>query len=130
MKSYSKKVTVSASDLDALEHVNNIRFLEWVQEISKAHWSYLSRDKFEDRFFWVVRSHQITYFKPALLGDELTISTFVPEGKGPLSKRVVEFYVDGPENKIARCETDWILLEYRTGKPCRIPKEIQDLFGY
>lgn len=130
MKSFSKDVTVIGSDLDELNHVNNIRYLQWVQEISKAHWSYLSEDKFNASYYWVVRSHQITYYKPALLGNVLTINTYVPEGKGPISKRVVEFYLGQPENKIARCETDWILIDHRTGKPCRIPKEILDLFGY
>lgn len=129
MKSFSKEVIVVNSDLDELNHVNNIRYMAWVQEISKEHWSFLSKDRMNDKYFWVVRSHNITYYKPAIRGNILTIKTYVPESKGPISKRIVEFYLDLPENKIAHCETDWILMDSRSGKPCRIPKEILDLFG-
>jgi acyl-CoA thioester hydrolase len=130
VKSFSKDIIVVSSDLDELNHVNNIRYLEWVQDISKEHWTALSDNQFTNRFFWVVRSHNITYFRPALINDLVTINTFVSELKGPISKRIVEIYSKQPDNKVARCETDWILMEYRTGKPCRIPSEIMDLFGF
>ena len=31
-------ITVEASDIDELGHVNNVVYLRWVQEIATAHW--------------------------------------------------------------------------------------------
>ena len=30
--------TVISDDLDDLLHVNNVRYVQWVQDIAKAHW--------------------------------------------------------------------------------------------
>jgi acyl-CoA thioester hydrolase len=128
VKKYTINITVLPSDLDELQHVNNIRYLEWVQEISKAHWKAITQNQFNTRFFWVVRRHDMTYLKSAVAGNVLTISTYVPELRGPMSRRIVEFYIAHPDNKIAKCETEWILMDNKTGKPCRIPSEIQELF--
>lgn len=38
MKTYSEAFDVVPNDLDDLNHVNNIRYVEWIQEISKRHW--------------------------------------------------------------------------------------------
>ena len=39
MKTYSEAFDVVPNDLDDLNHVNNIRYVEWIQEISKRHWN-------------------------------------------------------------------------------------------
>ena len=38
MAYHQKSIRVSAQDLDDLQHVNNVRYLEWIQDISKEHW--------------------------------------------------------------------------------------------
>ena len=30
--------TVISQDLDDLMHVNNVRYVQWVQDLAKAHW--------------------------------------------------------------------------------------------
>ncbi|MFZ9002516.1 MAG: acyl-CoA thioesterase [Robiginitalea sp.] len=128
MNTYRKTVQVREGDLDALEHVNNIRYLEWVQDISKEHWDQLSNPEWDKRYLWVVRSHSITYHQPALLGQILRLTTFVPESRGPISRRKVDMVLEDTGKKIAECLTEWVLLEAASGRPTRIPEEVRIVF--
>jgi len=128
LKRYVKHITVGAADLDALQHVNNVRYLDWVQEISREHWSELTRPDWEARYFWVVRSHHIEYLRAAVAGDHLTLTTYVPKVSGPLSHRVVEICQAGSGELVARCETQWCLLDQATKRPLRIPGPIRECF--
>lgn len=128
MNSYSKNIRVAAEDLDDLQHVNNVRYLEWVQEISREHWGQLSRPQWNERYIWVVRSHAITYHRPATLGETLRVTTYVPEARGPVSRRKVEMVLEDSGKKIAESLTEWVLLDATSGKPTRIPEEIRKVF--
>ncbi len=128
MNSYQKTVKVTDGDLDALHHVNNIRYLEWVQDISEEHWGQLSKPEWDKRYLWVVRSHAITYHQPALLGQTLQLTTFVPEARGAISRRKVDMILEDSGQKIAECLTEWVLLDARSGRPLRIPEEVRNAF--
>ena len=129
MNTFKKSITVTDGDLDDLKHVNNIRYLEWVQEISRAHWEVLSLPQWKGRYLWVVRSHQITYHQPALLGQTVQLTTYVPEARGPISRRKVDMVLENSGSKIAECLTEWVLLDATSGKPTRIPEKIRKVFG-
>ena len=128
MNSYQQSIEVAAGDLDDLQHVNTIRYLEWVQEISRAHWGQLSQPHWDKRYLWVVRSHHITYHRPALLGQVIQLTTFVPEARGPVSHRKVDMVVKGSGSKVAECLTEWVLIDAASGRPVRIPEEILRVF--
>ena len=128
MKHYEKIIEVTSGDLDDLDHVNNVRYLEWVQDISKEHWEQLSNKDWDSRYIWVVKSHHITYHRPALLGETLRLTTFVPEAKGAISKRKVEMELESGAHRITDCLTEWVLLDSRTGRPVRMPVEMQTVF--
>lgn len=128
MKAHRKKLIVGPSDLDALEHVNNVRYLDWVQEISGEHWELWAEAEWKERYFWVVRSHTIEYLKSAVSGDQLELETFVENTRGPLSERVVNIRHSETGNTIARCRTQWCLLDRKTEGPVRIPDRIRYCF--
>ena len=128
MKKYHKPHIVKAADLDELHHVNNVRYLDWVQQISKEHWEVLTNKAWEQQYFWVVKRHQITYYSPALLGEALILTTYVPEASGATSKRKVEIRKSQEDGLVAECLTDWVLIDRQTGKPARIPREMKEIF--
>ena len=128
MKRYKKNITVTDRDLDDLKHVNNVRYLEWVQEVSKEHWGQLSQPEWNKRYLWVVRSHHITYHQPALLDQILELTTYVPEAQGPISRRKVEMVLKDSGSRVAECLTEWVLLDAASGRPVRIPEEIRIVF--
>ncbi len=128
MRIHRKKLSVKPSDLDALNHVNNVRYLEWVQEISGEHWEVLAEAEWKVRYFWVVRSHEIEYLKPAVSGEPLELETFVNSSRGPLSERVVIIRHAVTGITIARCRTQWCLLDRKSESPARIPEGILKCF--
>ena len=128
MNSHRKTLKVGPGDLDALNHVNNVRYLEWVQEISGEHWELQAKTEWKERYFWVVRSHRIEYVKSAVSGDQLELETFVKDSRGPLSERVVAIRHSETGNTITKCHTLWCLLDRRTERPVRIPEDIRKRF--
>lgn len=126
MRAFQISVTVRPEHLDDLNHVNNVQYLAWVQEVSKAHWGSLSRPEWDRDYLWVVRSHQITYLHAAVLGDVLSISTHVEEARGAQSERHVQIRLAEDNTPVVTCKTIWVLLDARTGNPVRIPSEMVD----
>lgn len=128
MISYTKRVTVSKADLDDLGHVNNVRYVEWIQEISKQHWQSVVNGDEIAAYIWVVRNHNITYYSPALSGDVLELTTQIRSSKGALSIRQVEMINLVTKELVVKSETAWCLLHPETLQPTRIPAEIHKLF--
>jgi acyl-CoA thioester hydrolase len=128
MKSYSEVFDVVPNDLDELNHVNNIRYVEWIQDISKKHWIHVTSEDIQKSMIWVVRSHNITYHKSAVLGDIIQTSTYIESNKGPISTRIVEIRNKATHELFVRAVTDWCLLDAKTLRPKRVPEEIKHLF--
>jgi acyl-CoA thioester hydrolase len=121
--SFELKVTVKPEDLDDLHHVNNVVYLQWVQDVAKAHWAVLSNEHINKKYAWVVLRHEIDYHRSARLNDELTLRTWVGETSGFRSVRHVD--ITGPDGaKIAAARTTWCLIDAATFKPARINDEI------
>ena len=78
---YSKRFPVPAEAIDVQGHVNNLAYVEWMQDVAIEHsaaagWPmsrYLALGA-----VWVVRSHFIEYLRPAFSGEPLAVHTWVP----------------------------------------------------
>ena len=75
---------------------------------------------------WFARSHHIEYLKPAFLGDQLTMRTWVTEARRVRSIRRYEFRRS--DTLLAQGETDWVFVDVTTGRPKSIPDGFTDLF--
>ena len=128
MKTYSEAFDVVPNDLDDLNHVNNIRYVEWIQEISKRHWNHVTTEAIQQSLIWVVRNHNITYHKSAVLGNTMLINTYIAKNHGPISTRVVEIKNKETDELLVKAVTEWCLLDAKTFRPKRVPEEIQALF--
>lgn len=123
--SFSHHLIVLKNDLDALNHVNNVTYLQWVQNVAEKHWSVIGNANLDDNYVWVVIRHEIDYFLPAMLNDEITVTTYIGDSYGVKSERFVEIK---KENKIlAKAKTIWCLLNKTTMKPIKFPPEIIDI---
>ncbi len=122
--------TVSHEDIDDLGHASNYRYIVWMQHAAVAHSS--ANGWPPDRYDqlgagWVVRSHQITYLKPAFEDDGLVIRTWVANMKSATSLRRYAIHrEDG--SVLARAETDWAFIDYVRQKPVRIPSALAESF--
>ena len=129
MKHFEQTIRVTKAHLDELQHVNNVQYLKWVQDIAGAHWQSLIAGKTEPFGLWMVRSHHIEYKRQAKLGDNLKAVTHVELTKGFLSERIVRFYLEDTTTLVAQCSTQWCYLDPNTQKLLRIPEDIHALFA-
>jgi acyl-CoA thioester hydrolase len=128
MDIFETKITVKESDLDELNHVNNIRYVEWVQEIAKQHWFKKATSNILNTCFWVMTNHCIEYKNSALLNDTLNIKTYIKSNEGAISTRIVEISNGQSNVLIAKSQTKWCLISIKTKRPVRITEEITQLF--
>lgn len=126
MKTYNKNLIVTLDDLDALNHVNNVRYIEWVNHIAKTHWQKEAPTKMQNDFYWVLLSHHIDYKHQIVLGDTVTLKTYIKSCQGVKSVRVVEVLVD--DKICAYSKTKWCLIHAETNKPARITNDIISIF--
>jgi acyl-CoA thioester hydrolase len=128
MQIFETSRIVKPNDLDELNHVNNIRYVEWVQNIAKAHWLQNASPKIIKDYYWVMLSHCIEYKSAAFLNDNIKLKTYVTKSEGVTSVRIVE--ISNANNKLlAKSETRWCLISNQTNRPARITAEIIDLFS-
>ncbi|MEK9603528.1 MAG: thioesterase family protein [Flavobacteriaceae bacterium] len=125
---YSFINIVTKKHLDDLNHVNNVQYLFWAQEIAKAHWEKIKENLSETPAVWMVRKHEVNYRLGAFLGDSVRIETYVKEIRGPLSIRVVNFFNDKTNQLLVSCETQWCWVELKNRKPLKVSEPIKALF--
>lgn len=123
--SFSHHLIVSDKDLDLLNHVNNVTYLQWVQNAAQKHWSILSNTEIDDNYVWVVIRHEIDYFLPAVLNDVITIITYIGDSYGVKSERFVE--IKKEDKLLAKAKTIWCLLDKKSMKPVKVPSEIMNI---
>ena len=128
MQIYEQELTVTTDHLDQLNHVNNIEYVRWVQDIAAAHWDTKASENIRKNYYWVLLSHHIHYKAEALLGDELLLKTYAVKSGGLRSIRTVEIYNKKNNKLLATSETIWCFMSHETNKPVRIPDEVLQLF--
>lgn len=128
MKRFEQQIVVQEKHIDDLNHVNNVVYLQWVQDIATAHWVTITDDSIRKKYFWVVLKHELEYFNPAFLHEVLTVATWVEKSEGVRSERHVEFFNTTSSKPLVRAKTIWCLLDAVTVKPKRIDQDILTLF--
>ena len=126
-KLFTMRLQVGEDDLDQLVHVNNVVYLRWVQDVAEAHWLSLADDKTRNAMAWVVLRHEIDYKKPALVNEQINLTTWVGETEGVRSVRYVRI-TDVEGNILATARTTWCMIDPSSQKPKRISEEIKSLF--
>jgi len=122
MTVFQTNYSVEASHIDELNHVNNVVYLQWIQDIANLHWTQLKKGVDTDAYAWVVIRHEIDYAGQALLGDAIVAKTWVGKTGGIRSIRHVEFY---KENKlIVKAQTTFCLVNSKNFKPTRITDQL------
>lgn len=122
---------VAPEEIDVLGHASNVAYITWMQAAALAHsaaqgWPGEAYQRLGQG--WVVRSHQITYLRPALAGDELIVRTWVANFKRVTSLRRYEITRRTDGKSLATAATDWAFVNYATGLPARVPPEITSAF--
>ena len=120
-------IKVRGYHLDVYQHVNNARYLEFLEE---ARWQWLEE---ADAFNWlqqqqlafVVVNININYRRPAVLGDVLAIHSEMTQlnGKsGVITQRVT---LEGSETLVADAALTFVCIDLRTQKAVALESELR-----
>ena len=128
---YEHHITILSSDIDENDHANNLCYLRWMNEAARAHsaengWT---PQRYRDLgASWFARKHTIEYLAPSFKGDKLVVRTGVTDWHTFRSIRTYRFVRISDEKVIAKAETLWVFVNLSTGKPTRLPKEVNESF--
>lgn len=124
---YQFEIEVTAQDVDLNGHVNNVVYIQWMQDAAIAHARVSGCTKASQAVgaTWVVRTHQIEYLMPVLVGEKITVLTWPANFQRVRSVRKYKFVRAGDGAVVARAETDWVFVNAKTGRPQSIPEEVR-----
>lgn len=125
---YSHRRTVAQEDLDELQHVNNVRYVQWMEDIAKEHWDVRATKQLKEDFLWVVVRHEIDYKKQAVLDDEVLIETFVGDTTFVTSERYVNIKKAATGELLVASKSIWCLLDINSKRPTKITEELREVF--
>lgn len=116
---------------DENRHVNNIEYVRRMQEAAIAHtrqngWT---PEELQARgWTWIVRAHFIEYLQPARAGENIAVDTWVAGFQKIRSLRKYRFMRLADGQVLATARTDWVFLDFRTGRPRAIPPEVRNAY--
>jgi acyl-CoA thioester hydrolase len=121
---------VGTEVIDGNGHVNNVAFVQWMQDAAVAHSDAVGCTQATAACggIWVARSHTIEYRRQAFLGDVIEVKTWIRDCRMVSSRRKYEFVRASDGVVLARGETDWVLIDAVTHHPKEIPAELKVLY--
>jgi acyl-CoA thioester hydrolase len=122
-------VMVEPDDIDEQNHVNNTVYLRWIQDVATAHWKSLAAAEAQMATGWVVVRHEIDYKKPANLGDEIVLRTWVGEATRLRFERFTEIRRQADPQLLAKARTVWVPIDSKTGRPTRVSSDVRAQFS-
>jgi acyl-CoA thioester hydrolase len=126
---YTKSFLIPRSSIDENGHVNNVAYVQWMQDIAVEHYSSIGGVLAQGPdATWVVREHKIEYLLPAFAGEEIEIRTWVENVRHVRSLRKYEFVRKSDGKVLVRGDTDWVFVDLKTGRPLPIPEEVSRVF--
>jgi len=124
---FTMKRTVKEDEIDDLNHVNNVVYNKWANDIAVKHWLTVAGDKLRESVDWVMVKHTLEYKAAAVLGDTIMIKTQVGKATNATYERFIEIYNATTNQLLVRTESVWCAINEH-GRPTRISQELKDLF--
>ncbi len=118
-------ITVRADDIDDMQHVNNVVYLRWVQDVALAHWKASATADMQETLAWVATRHELDYLRAALLGDAIVARTWIGTVDSRRFERFTEIARADDGVVLLRARTRWLLVNRATGRVTRISAELR-----
>lgn len=128
MKYYQTEITVTSTAIDNLNHVNNVVYLQWVQDVAEQHWKASTNSALREKLAWIVVNHFIEYKAPAYENEVIILKTWVEKYSGVTSKRHTEIIRKADQKLLVQAKTIWCMIDKSSGKPMRITNDLISQF--
>jgi acyl-CoA thioester hydrolase len=131
MPRFSIEVTAQPPDIDDVNHVSNLVYVRWIQEVAVAHstavgWPF---DRYRQHgAVFVVRRHEIDYIAPVMLLQTVRLETWVEAVKAASCVRRTELFRASDGQLVCRGNTLWAFMGFADGRPQRIPEQVLQAF--
>lgn len=119
-------IKILPEDIDFMGHVNNSRYLNWVQEAVLEHWRKLAPPEAVAQRAWVALKHEITYRKPAFLDDAVVANVVLESIHG--ARAFYETVIKRGEEVLAEVKSSWCCIDAETLRPARIGEHLRAFF--
>ncbi|HNP23753.1 MAG TPA: acyl-CoA thioesterase [Panacibacter sp.] len=126
---YKKTIIVQPQHLDEVQHVNNVIYVQWMQDIAAEHWNTFVSEKLKNEVLWMIKRHEVDYFNQAFLGDELQMETWTGDYTNVTWKRHYGIIRPADNKKIISAASVWIPLDRKTQRPKKIDEEMINMFA-
>jgi len=121
-------IKVRGYHLDVYQHVNNARYLEfleearwqWLEEVKAFHWLQ------EQKLAFVVVNININYRRPAVLGDVLTIDSEITQLNGKSGLIAQRVLLAGQDTVVADAALTFVCIDLRTQKAVVLEGELRE----
>ena len=125
---FSHSFRVSAAEIDAQGHVNNVAYVKWIQDVAVAHWFSVTTQEIRAKYTWMLTRHEIDYKKQTFADEEVTAATWVGKATRITWERFTE--IRRGADILVKARSIWCLIDRQTSKPSRITSEmIKSLSG-
>jgi len=125
------EINVRGFHIDIFSHVNNARYLEFMEE---ARWVVI--DKYIDfkrmkakGIIFVVVNININYRRPASMGETLELYLGLSKIGGKSAVFYQEIRLKGTDTVVADAQVTFVFADKKTGKAVKIDDEIKGLIG-
>ena len=120
---FDLKIQVQPQHIDVLGHVNNVMYIQWMQDVAAAHIETLGlglTQYLELKHAMVAVEHHVQYRKAALEGEEIILRTWLDDINALYSFRQYAFYRPKDQSVLFEGNTKWACIEIATGRPKRM----------
>jgi thioesterase-3 len=125
------EIIVRGFHIDVFSHVNNARYLEFMEE---ARWvvidKYIDLKRMQAKgIIFVVVNININYRRPASVGDILELYLGLTKIGGKSAAFYQEIRLKGTDTVVADAQVTFVFADKNTGKAVKIDDEIKMLIG-
>lgn len=120
---FEQVIQVKDEHLDRLGHVNNVMYIQWMQDVALAHTTQLGLgldDYIAMNHAMVASEHHVKYRKACMLGDEIILRTWLGDLSAFSSVRHYLFYRPKDKAIVFHAQTVWVCVEISNGKLKRL----------
>jgi len=124
---FTARRRVAWHHLDTAGHMNSAWYLSMVEDVAIEAATSLGwpvQRSTEAGIAILARDHRVEYLKPALMGDELQITTYIGEFRRASATRHYLFRREADGELLARARTAWVWVDAAAGRPRPIPEEV------
>ncbi|GMN88790.1 acyl-CoA thioesterase [Francisella sciaenopsi] len=130
LKYFVYETKVLPEHIDPNNHLNNIVYLQWMQDIAIAHVK--ANGVFDvteaHGLTWFAKKHTIEYLAQGFLGDDIVVITWVESMTKISTFRKYHIYRKSDKTLLCKADTLWVMVNAQKGRPAKIPIELVEIF--